>query len=101
MPLAYLGARRLYDCLGIEVADSGEFREEVVLEIGQILTVYLGPKPLHGITSLEASQYAIPGRKSVLLNSNNNYESDSFMEVTVASPREITAEDEALLQAGD
>lgn len=98
MPTVNLGIRRLYDTLGVETPAGGEIFQKVDLTIGKAVTVYLGPNPPLGIMSLEGSQYGIPGRKSIILNTNNKYEAPCFLEITISVPREITLQQMELLK---
>jgi len=101
MPTAILGVRRLYDALGVGTSSIGETLHKVTLESGQSVSVYLGSKPTLGIVSLESSQYGIPGRNSIILKTNIEYESPSFLEITIGKPREITPQQVDLLREKD
>jgi len=98
MPIVTLGTRRLYDALGVGTPAVGEILQKVDLAIGKTVTLYLGPNPPLGITSLEGSQYGIPGRNSLILHTNNEYEAPCFLEITISGPREITLQQMDLLK---
>lgn len=101
MPIATLGVRRLYDALGVGTSSVGEILHNVTLKTGNTVSVYLGPKPPLGITSLESSQYGIPGRNSFIFKANSEYEAPSFLEITIGAPREITLQQMDLLREKD
>lgn len=101
MATVKLGARRLYDALGIDTTKTGEIHHAVEFAIGDHVTIYLGPKPPLGVLSLEADQYGIPGRKSKVLHTNLEYDAPCFLEITVANQREISEEQFLLLQNKD
>lgn len=98
MPIATIGIRRLYDALGVGTPDLGEIHQKVDLAIGKTVTLYLGPNPPMGITSLKGSQYGIPGRMSNIFHTNTKYEASCFLEITISVPHEITLQELDLLK---
>ena len=96
-----LGWRRLYDALGITTELSGAIAEKVVLTTGKTVAVYLGPNPPIGVMAIEGSQYGIPGREVLIFQTNPDYESSCFLEVSVTQVREISQRQLDLLKAED
>jgi len=101
MAIAILGVRRLYDALGVDTSSVGELLQQTTLKTGNTVSVYIGPNPPLGRVSMENSQYGIPGRDSVIFKVNGEYESPSFLEITIGVPREITSQQEELLRGKD
>jgi hypothetical protein len=101
MHTAILGARRLYDALGVGTVAVGGLHHKITLQAGNTVSVYLGPKPPLGVVSLESSQYGIPGRNSVIFSANSEYEAPAFLEITVGTPKEITQQELVLLKEND
>lgn len=101
MHIAVLGARRLYDALGVGTGAVGEIYHKITLQAGTTVSVYLGPKPPHGVVSLDCSQYGIPGRNPVIFSANSEYEAPSFLELAVGRPKEITQQEFVMLKDND
>lgn len=101
MHKAILGARRLYDALGVETGAIGEIHHKITLQTGTTVSVYLGQKPPFGVVSLESSQYGIPGQNSVIFNANSQYEASAFLEIAIGKPKELTQQEFALLKKND
>ena len=75
MSLERVGYRRLYDAIGISLADRQELRVEFSCgeELGA--SIYLGPKPRFGISVFEGDKYNVLGEESIL--AKIEYKSDA------------------------
>jgi hypothetical protein len=90
MPTIALGIRRLYDALGFDPTPSGDFRVDSTFHGDVKLTVYLGPSPVFGIRTVTGDEYGIPGRKSLVLHSDDKYSSNCFLEIAFWRQHELT-----------
>lgn len=87
-----LGIRRLYDALGCNVQEGQAIHITGNIADGKNVSVYIGPTPPLGVMTLEADQYGIPGKKSKIINTNIDYESDCYLEIVISFEYEVNEE---------
>ncbi|MBU2509785.1 hypothetical protein KJ966_00530 [bacterium] len=80
-----IARRRLYDALGCGFADKEEISFSLKLVDEKMVFFYLGSNPQFGVTTIEADKYGIPGKKSNICKTKNDYKSDCFFEIVVTT----------------
>ena len=84
MSTEIIGVRRLYDALGCNSPCEKDIHVKGVIAGGKDISIYIGPNSPLGVITLEAEHYGIPGKKSQLLHTNNEYKSDCYLEIVIS-----------------
>ena len=101
MGIERVGLRRLYDALGCKAGPSGELHLSFPILENRTGSVYLGATPPLGIMTLQSDQFLIPGKKSLMLHTDCEYQADCFLEIAVSFEVQVENSVSADLVRGD